>query len=193
MLKQVFMRIVWIAIFAAGVALGVLGVIDQNEQDARVLGWRRSVNDRLREDSSNYADLELRVQRLEATSGVAPVGTSCHAECFAARKKNVLSSEEIIQLYADNEQEIAPIWAAMEDGTMKDAVMQWQSNRTKGRKELYAEAKSLFEKYQRFGLDKRESKRRAKEEMSRRYAGDGRILNILYWIFKFGLLFIFIL
>ena len=65
-------------------------------------------------------------------------------------------------------------------------------NSLKGYSDIYAEAKSLFEHYRQLGYSKREAKRKTREDLERRYAGDGRLLKIVYWVLKFALLFIFI-
>ena len=58
--------------------------------------------------------------------------------------------------------------------------------------EARAEAKSLFYTYKNMGYSDSNAKLMAKNQMLSRHAGDGKFLNILYWLIKFGLLFIFL-
>jgi hypothetical protein len=103
-----------------------------------------------------------------------------------------MTSPEVIRIYSQNQAAIDPIWTAREC-TMGEAVRIWQENATKGRKEIYAEAESLFQQYRDLGMSKREAKKQVRKDLEQRYAGDDRLLTILYWILRFSMLFIFIL
>lgn len=62
----------------------------------------------------------------------------------------------------------------------------------KGYNEIFAEAKSLYVQYRDLGFSRHEARERTRADLNKRYAKDGRILNIVYWVLKFMLLFILI-
>lgn len=63
-------------------------------------------------------------------------------------------------------------------------------NAHKGHAEIIAEAKSIYAEYRAAGHSRKESRRLTHEALKSRYAGDGRILAIIYWVMRFALLFL---